>query len=370
MPGWGEILAEFQQSAAAHPPGGDLDGIRDRYIARLRDLSGRAVIVYSSGWLAGRSSGDVSVVGDDVLSMMETCRDVDDTALDLIISSPGGQAQAAERIVEYLRTQFNYIRCIVPMQAKSAATMIALGCDEIVVGTHSELGPIDPQITLMTPEGPRGGPAHAILRDFRRAQEQAGADVNQLAAWTPILRSYVGGLIEYCTQQVKLSIDVVTGWLERYMLAHDDMQLPDPDERHAKAVEIANYFGSDDAYDRYRTHERPIRLPELEQVGVRVRRLGNNDEDLQDAVLSVYHATDITFSVNPGVVKIVENHLRRRRVRFQQPLALNLPVQPMVVPQPAPVPPEGEPPPGEVQPPVPPDAPAPPADAAAPPANG
>jgi hypothetical protein len=359
VPGWGDILVELQESVATHPPGGDLDGIRLKYIGRLRELSNRAVIVYSSGWLLGRSSGDVSVVGDDVLSMMECCRDVDDSQLDLVISSPGGQAQAAEQIVEYLRTQFDYIRCFVPMQAKSAATMIALGCDEIVVGNHSELGPIDPQITLMTPEGPRGGPAHAILRDFRRAQEQAGADVSQLAAWTPILRSYVGGLIEYCTQQVNLSIDVVTGWLDRHMLAHEDMQLDDADARRAKAVEIANYFGSDDAYDRYRTHERPIRLPELEEIGVRVRRLGSDDEDLQDAVLSIYHATDITFSANPAVVKIIENHLGRRRVKFQQQFSLNLPMQPMAIPQPTPVPPEGEIPPGEAQPSVPPDTPAP-----------
>jgi hypothetical protein len=360
VPGWGEILEEWQATVAANPPGGDLDGIRYGYIRRLHKLSGRAVIVYSSGWLSGRSSGDISVVGDDVLSMMEVCRDVHETELDLIISSPGGHAQAAEQIVEYLRTQFSYIRCFVPMQAKSAATMIALGCDEIVVGNHSELGPIDPQITLMTPEGPRAGPAHAILRDFRRAQEETSENVNLLAAWTPILRSYVGGLIEFCSQQVNLSIDVVRGWLERYMLAHDDMGMADEEARKAKAVEIADYFGSEDAYDRFRTHERPIRLPELERVGVRVRRLGSDDEDLQDAVLSIYHATDITFSVNQAVVKIVENHLGRRRVKVQQQLTLNLPLQPMMIPAAPspPVPPGGELPPGEAPPP--PDAPAPP----------
>jgi len=340
VPGWGEILQELQASVSPTAPGGDLDGIRDRYIARLHELSGRAVIVYSSGWLAGRSSTDVQVVGDDVLSMMECCRDVDEDELDLIVSSPGGQAQAAEQIVEYLRTQFRYIRCFVPMQAKSAGTMVALGCDEIVVGNHSELGPIDPQITLVTPEGPRGGPAHAILRDFRRAQQETAENVSLLAAWTPILRSYVGGLIEFCSQQVNLSIDVVRGWLERYMLAHADMGLDDLDHRRRRAEEIANYFGSDEAYDRFRTHERPIRIPELELVGVRVRRLGSDDEDLQDAVLSIYHATDLTFSANPAVVKIVENHLGRRRVKFQQQLTMNLPLQ---LPPPAPQPPTPQP---------------------------
>lgn len=350
MPGWGDILAEVQASVSPANPGGDLDGVRDRYIGRLHELSGRAVIVYSSGWLAGRTTNDVSVQGDDVHSMMEVCRDVEEDELDLIITSPGGAAQAAEQIIEYLRTQFGYIRCFVPMQAKSAATMIALGCDEIVVGNHSELGPIDPQITLQTPEGPRGGPAHAILRDFRRAQTETSGDVNLLAAWTPILRSYVGGLIEYCTQQVNLSIDVVTGWLDRYMLAHEDMELDDVDARHAKAVAIANYFGSDEAYDRHRTHERPIRLPELEQVGVRVRRLGSDDEALQDAVLSIYHATDITFTANPGVVKIVENHLGRRRVRVQQQIAMNLPIQ-LSAPSPPAETPDAELPPGAPQPP-------------------
>ena len=30
----------------------------------------------------------------------------------------------------------------------SAATMIACACDEIIMGKHSALGPIDPQITF------------------------------------------------------------------------------------------------------------------------------------------------------------------------------------------------------------------------------
>jgi hypothetical protein len=329
VPGWGEILQEWQATVPTHGPGGDLDGIRLRYLQRLHQLSGRAVISYSSGWLSGRASPDVSVVGDDIVSFMEVCRDVEERELDLVLSSPGGQAQAAEQIVEYLRTQFDYIRCFVPIQAKSAASMIALGCDEIVVGNHSELGPIDPQITLMTPEGPRGGPAHAILRDFRRAQRETSEDVSALAVWTPILRSYVGGLIEFCTQQVNLSIDVIRGWLERYMLRHDDMGLADDDQRLAKAEELANYFGSEEAYDRFRTHDRPIRLTELERIGIRVRRLGSDDEDLQDAVLSIYHATDITFSLNQAAVKIVENHLGRRRVKVQQQLMINLPIGPI-----------------------------------------
>ncbi len=244
--------------------------------------------------------------------MMEVVRGLEGKELDVILHSPGGSAESAEQIIEYLRTMFDYIRAFVPLQAKSAATMMALGCDEIVLGNHSELGPIDPQIFVPVPEGMRLAPAHAIIRDFRRAQEESANDAKALAAWVPILRSYAGGLLEFCTQQVQLSIDIVAGWLERYMLRHEDMKVPEA-ERKDKARRIAEYFGSERAYDRYRSHSRAIRFPELRDQGVRVRRL-EDDRKLQDAVLTVFHATD--HSLRGPVAKIVENQLGRRWVRI------------------------------------------------------
>ena len=196
--------------------------------------------------------------------------------------------------------------------------MIALGCDEILMGDHSELGPIDPQILVPVPEGSRYAPAHAILRDFERAKEECKQDVSSLAAWTPILRSYAGGLIEFCHQQVKLSMEVVAKWLAKYMLRHDDMEIPEG-ERAAKADKIAEWFGSEEAYDRFRTHGRPIRYPELQSVGMRVRRL-EDDQALQDAVLSIFHANEITFGGPAG--KIIENHVGRRWVLVEQTIAL------------------------------------------------
>jgi len=200
--------------------------------------------------------------------------------------------------------------------------MIALGCDEIVMGAHSELGPIDPQILVPVPEGNRFAPAHAILRDFERAKEQCKQDVSSIAAWTPILRSYAGGLIEFCNQAIKLSMEVVATWLGKYMLPHNDMSVPE-NERAAKATQIAEWFGSADSYDRFRTHARPIRYPELQSIGLRVRRLEDNDA-LQDAVLSILHINEITFSGGPAA-KIIENHDNRRMVVVEQNVVMQAP---------------------------------------------
>ena len=105
-------------------------------------------------------------------------------------------------------------------------------------------------------------------------------------------------------------MEVAARWLTKYMLRHDDMGIPEG-ERAVKAEKIAEWFGSEEAYDRFRTHGRPIRYPELHSVGVRVKRL-EDDAALQDAALSVFHANEITFNGPAG--KIIENHVGRRWV--------------------------------------------------------
>jgi hypothetical protein len=331
VPDWGDILKEVQQSAETRAPlCPDMDGIALQYLQHLHSITGRAVIVYASGFLQNKPG---PVEGSDVHALMEVCHHVPERELDLIIHSPGGSGESAEQMVNYLRARFDYIRAFVPMQAKSAGTMIALGCDEIVLGLHSELGPIDPQIPVPLPGGTyRYAPAHAILRDFQLAQREIAADLQALAAWTPILQSYVGGQLEYCKQQIQLSQDVVAAWLEQYMLAHEDAQVA-TEERAAVARSIAEYFGSDAAYDHFRTHGRPIRIEELRKVrGLRVRAL-EADDAVQDAVLSIYHILDITFG-GGAVAKIVANHLGKRYLRILQQVAIQ-----MVAPAPSPSPP-------------------------------
>lgn len=71
------------------------------------------------------------------------------SGLVLFISSPGGDGLSAERIINICRSysKTNDYWIIVPGKAKSAATMICFGASKIIMGTTSELGPIDPQLT-------------------------------------------------------------------------------------------------------------------------------------------------------------------------------------------------------------------------------
>jgi hypothetical protein len=150
----------MRRSRSRAPPP-DFDGVRRRYLAQLYELTERPVILYSTDWLGG-GPPEAAINLEDMQAMMEVCRGLPGPDLDLILHSPGGSAEAAASIVHYLRTRYKHIRAFVPVAAMSAATMWALACDEVVMGKHSQLGPIDPQ--LVTPQG--SIPARAILDQF------------------------------------------------------------------------------------------------------------------------------------------------------------------------------------------------------------
>ena len=73
-------------------------------------------------------------ITNDIQGFMEAIHNVTQTDLDLIIHSPGGSGEAAEAILLYIRSNFRHIRVFVPHMAMSAATMLACGADEIVMG--------------------------------------------------------------------------------------------------------------------------------------------------------------------------------------------------------------------------------------------
>ncbi|MBN2098987.1 MAG: serine protease [Dehalococcoidia bacterium] len=227
---------------------------------------------------------------------METASNITERSLDLVIHSPGGSAEAAESVVDYLRQRFDHIRVIVPVAAMSAATMVTLAGDEIIMGQHSQLGPIDPQFIIATPEGPRSAPAKAILNQFEMAKAQCSSNSAYLAAWMPILRSYAPGLLTQCENSRDLAVKMVSGWLQKYMFGNDN-------DGPSKSETIAQWFAN---YDEFQSHGRRVGLDAATNIGLRVTPL-ESDSRLQDAVLSIHHAAMHTFSGTPAV-KIIENH--------------------------------------------------------------
>ncbi|GMU23945.1 MAG: hypothetical protein AMXMBFR13_40220 [Phycisphaerae bacterium] len=67
-------------------------------------------------------------------------------AVALLIDSSGGYADEAYKIARLLQKHCGGFTAVVPRYAKSAATLLTLGADRILMGRFAELGPIDAQL--------------------------------------------------------------------------------------------------------------------------------------------------------------------------------------------------------------------------------
>jgi len=78
------------------------------------------------------------------------------TNIDLFLYSAGGDTMVPWRLVSMIREYCDKFSVLVPYKAHSAATMIALGADEIVMSDLSELSPIDPSTAnVFNPQDPQ-----------------------------------------------------------------------------------------------------------------------------------------------------------------------------------------------------------------------
>jgi hypothetical protein len=76
--------------------------------------------------------------------------------IDLFLYSTGGDTMVPWRLVSMIREYCDKFSVLVPYKAHSAATMIALGADEIVMTDLSELSPIDPSTAnIFNPQDPQ-----------------------------------------------------------------------------------------------------------------------------------------------------------------------------------------------------------------------
>jgi len=94
---------------------------------------------------------------DDVIGFMEMLHNIKKgTDLDLLLNTPGGDIDTAEKLISLLHAWVgddHRLRVIIPDYAKSAGTLMALGASKIIMSDSSELGPIDPQVVLNDGKG-------------------------------------------------------------------------------------------------------------------------------------------------------------------------------------------------------------------------
>lgn len=291
MPNGNEILGEVQAAGTVY------DLVRRSYLRQLADYTKRNIVIYYSGWLqkpqlAREGVVDLGINELDKNGFMTAIHGMDRSkGLDLVLHTPGGIVSATESLVDYLHAMFpKDMRAIVPQLALSGGTMLACACDSIVMGKHSALGPIDPQIN--------GRPAHAYIEEFSRAADEIKADPSRAAVWQPIIAKYPPTIVLECEKALAWAREMAEKWLQKRMFR--GKRKPSPVERAKKVTD----FLAD--HPTTRAHDRHISLQTARDLGLTIECL-ETDDKLQDLVLSVHHASMLTLA-STDACKIIESH--------------------------------------------------------------
>jgi hypothetical protein len=163
--------------------------------------------------------------------------------INLLIHSPGGDGTIVEKIVEMCRShlsgQNRRFRVIVPNIAKSAATVLALGADQILMGYCSELGPIDPQVPMVVSGITQWVSAFAFVEARDNLMDQIAKAIKKKEPTVGLLTQLAGlniPFIDEMENEIGFSKKTALTLLDKYMLKS---RFPQAKQRAKKAGEVA-----------------------------------------------------------------------------------------------------------------------------------
>lgn len=216
------------------------------------------------------TSPNGSVCHNDVTGMYELLGKVGKhEKMFLAIKSDGGSGEAALRLINLLRQYAGSLIALVTRECASAATMMALGADEIRMGSlayltavdtslRHELSPVDIDNDLVSVS------QDELLRVVRLWREHAKDDGNPYKTLFKYVHPLVVGAVDRSSSlSVKLCEEILSYHIEEKQ----------------KAAHIAAQLNS-----AYPSHEYPITLREAKHIGLNVTSL---DSDINDMVLEL-----------------------------------------------------------------------------------
>jgi len=243
-----------------------------RQIEKLDPEKERRVAVYYC-------AREQSMSQHDVLPFVNMLKSIGVTSnLDLVIVCPGGDGTAAETMLDLCRKYCrDTLRVVVPLYAKSAATLLALGADEIVMGETSELGPIDAQVYIIQDNQPQQVSADHFLRARDAAIGQLGSlDDGAKEAARIHLAMLSPAFLKTCEDLMNFAREFAGKQLKKHMFRHEYQENSTEWERRVQKI-VDNLTSS----SRHLLHGRMITAADLRA-----------DEDLQHLKVSALPSED------------------------------------------------------------------------------
>jgi len=199
----------------------------------------------------------------------------------ITISSPGGDALTAERIINLCRTYSgtNDYWVIVPAKAKSARTMICFGASKIFMGPASELGAIDPQLIIRQEENIKLHSAYNVVRSYNDLFQKAVRAKGNLEPYLQQLSKYDARDIQEYRSALELSEDIAIRTLQSGMM------------KGKKTGTIRRRIQRFLSPEQTKTHGRPIYASEAAGCGLSIEEMDHKSKTWS-LVYDLYYRTN------------------------------------------------------------------------------
>lgn len=206
-------------------------------------------------------------------------------AIAIFLTTPGGQAEVVEKLVEVVRAHYPLVYFVVPVAAMSAGTIFCMSGDKIYMDYSSSLGPIDPQVPDR--EGKFLIPALGHLDKVNEIIQKSKDNTITPVEFQWLLNQDLA-MLRFYEQARDLSIALLEKWLVQYKfkdwLTHrtnNPGALVTPAEKQARATEIATLL-SNNAH--WHSHGRLIGIRTLKETCRLDIDDFAGDQDLQKAI--------------------------------------------------------------------------------------
>lgn len=241
----------------------------DALVGDTESLRGSRVLIY---WISelGRISSSATRSFYDQLEAIGKTR-----KLDLILYSTGGDVDVPIRLVTLMREYCEVLGILLPHRAHSAATLLALGGDEIVMTPLSVLGPIDPSRSHpLLPRREGAAESEPIsVQDMRHAMEfiRNAAGQGKEMPYTPeamaqIFTALFDKIHPLAIGAIEQSYSLAKLVGKKCLATHMD-----PTKEEAKINEIV-----DKLCDEYKSHSYEIGRREARTLGLKVTDAESN----------------------------------------------------------------------------------------------
>jgi len=269
-------------------------------VEELEKARGSTLISYISDSRAIFDPDDCLML-DDNLTQLTNGGQTKIKKLDLLLQSPGGILEAAYKFFRICKDYSEEFNVIVPLSAKSAASTICLGANEIVMTSISELGPVDP--IIQHPQNPNIRiPARAIKEyiDLISNPDRANFTI------APELKDTLNKTLDaYLIGSYEMALKNSKEIIEKILKENTEVGL---NEKQTKKV-------VEEFTEKHASHSYPIDRKELINLGFKNIVKAEDKPDVIKAIKQLF-GVYTQFMRQNNLVKLQGNRFQNRHIQL------------------------------------------------------